>query len=154
MSSINKNEIIALRSNSIEMANELESKINTLQGQLLALKERIKVYDELISGSPPMILGAGENAQPVLEKQRGQRSTKSEMNRRREVVRELLSEKGPMQPRELLSMVQEELGSHFEAHHLRAVLRKYTDIFTPHPDFHGLWMTIAPAPLTAVHSVD
>ena len=112
----------------MEMARELEARITTLQTQLLALNERIKVYDELISGSPPMMLSIGDEPPRSIEKKRGQRSTKSEMNHRREVVRELLNKNGPMQPRELLLLAQREIGESFEAHHLRAVLRKYKDI--------------------------
>jgi len=76
------------------------------------------------------------------------------MNNRREVVRDLLNQNGPMQPRELLSLAQRELGESFEAHHLRAVLRKYTDIFAPSPQQHGLWMTVSPVSLAAVQSPD
>ena len=151
MSSINKNEIRLLLANSVDLAQDLEAQIATLQSQLLALRERIKVYDELISGTTPVL--PPRSFTKIVDTRRGQRSTKTEM-----ITEENLSAlcwtKCPMQPRELLVLAQRELGESFEAHHLRAVLRKYKDIFAPSPEQHGLWMTLAPVSLAAVQSKD
>ena len=138
MSGINLDEIRNLQQMATEKHRALQQQIQNLQHDLLAVEERIKVYDELLHHDEQKV------AQQVLpedtnERKRAPRSTKAEMTKRRQVVGKLLSQYGEMQPKELLPLVSEKLGYDMEAHHLRAVLRRFTDTFASSVHRHGYW---------------
>ena len=141
MSDINIREIRNLREESAKKVVEITDKIQSLEAQLVAFKERVKVYDELLNGVIPTLDEATESKveTPLSSKKRAPRSTKLEMDRRRKVIGKILFKQGDMQPKDLLSMVSEELDYTLESHHLRAVLRRFTDVFMPCVDRHGYW---------------
>ena len=72
------------------------------------------------------------------KKKRAARATKAEMSHRKKVVALILKDKGDLTPKDLNPMVDEALGKPLEAHHLRAVLRRFDDIFETKKE-HGLW---------------
>lgn len=72
------------------------------------------------------------------KKKRAARATKAEMSQRKKVVALILKDKGDLTPKDLNPMVDEALGKPLEAHHLRAVLRRFDDIFETKKE-HGLW---------------
>ena len=141
MSDININEIRNLREFSAKKVVEITEQIQSLEAQLVAFKERVKVYDELLNGIVPALdkstISKVETS--LSSKKRAPRSTKIEMDRRRKIIGKILFKQGDMQPKDLLSMVSEELDYTLESHHLRAVLRRFTDVFMPCVDRHGYW---------------
>ena len=72
------------------------------------------------------------------KKKRAARATKAEMVLRKKVVAGVLKEKGDMTPKDLNPIVDTVLGKPLEPHHLRAVLRRFSDIFETKKE-HGLW---------------
>jgi len=142
MSGINLDEIRNLQQIATEKHHSLQLQIKTLQHELLALEERIKVYDELLHHDEKLA-DKVQTSEPENEKKRAPRSTKAEMTKRRQVVGELLYENGELQPKELLPLVSQKLGYEMEAHHLRAVLRRFTETFTSSLHRHGYWCLTA-----------
>jgi len=139
MADINFHEIRSLRDESARKVQEITEKIQELESQLVAFKERVKVYDELIGGVLPSLssIDGYDEGSSDIPKKRAPRSTKVEMTKRRKIIGEILFNKGEMQPKELLPLVEAKLDYSLEAHHLRAVLRRFTDIFMPCADRHG-----------------
>ena len=72
------------------------------------------------------------------KKKRAARATKVEMSHRKKVVALILKDKGDLTPKDLNPMVDDSLGKPLESHHLRAVLRRFSDIFETKKE-HGLW---------------
>ena len=86
-------------------------------------------------------IGNGTTVQPVghnMKKKRAARATKAEMEHRKKVIVRILKQKGDMTPKDLNPIVDEALGKPLERHHLRAVLRRFTEIFEAKKD-HGFW---------------
>lgn len=141
MSDINIDEIRLLREQSAKKVVEIAAQIQQLEEKLVAFKERVKVYDELLNGTNLSIDRAivVDEGTTTEAKKRAPRSTKIEMDRRRKTIGQILFKQGDMQPKELLQEVSEKLGYTLESHHLRAVLRRFTDVFMPCTDRHGYW---------------
>ena len=72
------------------------------------------------------------------KKKRAARATKAEMSHRKKTVALILKDKGDLTPKDLNPMVDEALGKPLESHHLRAVLRRFSDIFETKKE-HGIW---------------
>ena len=72
------------------------------------------------------------------KKKRAARATKAEMSHRKKIVALILRDKGDLTPKDLNPLVDEALGKPLEPHHLRAVLRRFSDIFETKKE-HGLW---------------
>ena len=87
------------------------------------------VVEEIVEPLPP----------PVLELEVRQRTTASGMAERRKAVVAVFERHGDMTPRDLLPLVNDELGEELVAHQLRAVLRKFKTLFESRPDQHGIW---------------
>ena len=104
MSDINILEIRNLRDESAKKVVDITEKIQSLEAQLVAFKERVKVYDELLNGITPTLDDAIESKveAPLLSKKRAPRSTKLEMDRRRKVIGKILFKQGDMQPKDLV----------------------------------------------------
>ena len=58
MADINLHEIRSLREESSRKVQEITAKIQELESQLVAFKERVKVYDELLGVVVPSLSGA------------------------------------------------------------------------------------------------
>ena len=153
MADINISEILSLREQSAEKVAELTAQIQHLEEKLVAFKERVKVYDELLNGSNLSIDRATDEVveNSSTTKKRAPRSTKIEMERRRKTIGEILFKQGDMQPKELLQEVSEKLGYQLESHHLRSAARiaatvyllthQHHTCFLPSPDLahqHGV----------------
>ena len=127
------------RAEASKVAEEIRSQIQALEGRLIEQQARIGVYDELLASvsSAPVRTPSGLPSRPV-QKERGPRTTKAEMARRKKAVAAIFAEHGDLQPKVLLPFVQETLGYPLEAHHLRAVLRRFSGTFSQRAE-HGLW---------------
>ena len=121
------------------MAEEIRIQIQALEGRLIEQQARIGVYDELLASvsSTPARIPSGLPSRSV-QKERGPRTTKAEMARRKKAVSDIFAEHGDLQPKVLLPLVQKALGYPLEAHHLRAVLRRFSGTFSQRAE-HGLW---------------
>lgn len=136
---------------SIEQENEeiLKQEIQEKQEALLRCQGKILAFEELLKNSDDVfdsvsvegVAGVSENKSSGLKstkKERAPRTTKKEMERRREMVRKVFSVHGDLSAKELQPLVEELLGYEMEPHHLRAVLRKFSDDFIQRDD-HGIW---------------
>jgi len=128
-------------------AETLRAEIARLSEQLSVREARIAVLDEVLSRCavtpPPLPTPAPAVIDPVeptlLELEVRQRTTASGMAERRKTVVAIFEEHGDMTPRDLLPLVNAELGEELVAHQLRAVLRKFKDLFESRKDQHGIW---------------
>ena len=144
MSSFNPEHIKELRDLADKKSKELRVNIREMQTELIALEERVKVYDELLNDKTPLF-ESGELAEDATEikKMRAPRSTKAEMEKRKNALIELFKEEGFSQPKEIMRLLPKKLGYPLEQHHLRAVLRRFPEIFTQDSERHGYWGLIA-----------
>mgnify|MGYP005667209267 CR=1 FL=1 len=133
------------REEAFRESEEIRAQIQSLQERLIEKQARIGVYDELLGGtahsssvrSLPSRPKTPSSLRPV-KRERGPRTTKAEMVHRKQVVAGVFAEHGDLQPKHLLPLVQDALGHPLEAHHLRAVLRRYSEVFQQRAE-HGLW---------------
>lgn len=129
---------------SVQLREEIEQK----KEQVIALEERVKVYNEFLKGDVPADLSADTSAENSSEdshkKIRAPRSTKAEMQKRKTVLKKIFALHGFMQPKEILAEIPERLGYAIEQHHLRAVLKRFPEIFTQDPERHGFWGLLNP----------
>ena len=144
MSSFNPEHIKELRELADKKCKELRVNIREMQTELIALEERVKVYDELLNDKAPLFEST-ESTAVVTEskKMRAPRSTKAEMLKRKNALIELFKEEGFSQPKDIMRLLPKKLGYPLEQHHLRAVLRRFPEIFTQDPDRHGYWGLIS-----------
>ena len=146
-----------LESSSIKHLLDMErDKENVLQGEikekneeLLRCQGKILAYEELLKNSPVKD-GFGDSGDISVfkqnkpselkeeKKERAPRTTKKEMERRRQMVGRVFVENGDLSAKELQPLVETLLGYEMEPHHLRAVLRKFSNDFAQKND-HGIW---------------
>ena len=139
---------------------QLEKSLEEIKEKLSLCKGAILAYEHLLQGTPSngtrfdkedknnLSMGTFDNISNSSntkatntsqgKKKRAARATKAEMEHRKKVVVRILHKKGDMTPKDLNPIVDESLGKPLEAHHLRAVLRRFTDIFETKEE-HGLW---------------
>ena len=135
----------------IERSNEknLQVAIKDKQEELLRCQGKILAYEELLKNSNILdsseltegvgILGQNKSSELKEEKkERAPRTTKKEMERRRQMVGRVFVENGDLSAKELQPKVEQLLGYEMEPHHLRAVLRKFSNDFVQKND-HGIW---------------
>ena len=60
------------------------------------------------------------------------------MQRRRNVLVSIFKEYGSMKPSDLLPLVSEAVGTEVEPHQLRAILRRFDQVFEGKAE-HGMW---------------
>ena len=144
MSSFNPDHIRELRDLADKKCKELRVNIREMQTELIALEERVKVYDELLNDKAPLF-EATEATEVSTEskKIRAPRSTKAEMLKRKDALIALFKEEGFSQPKEIMRLLPKKLGYPLEQHHLRAVLRRFPEIFIQDPERHGYWGLIS-----------
>ena len=148
MSDINLEQIKNMRSQFRKEAESIRNQINTLQTQLIQCEERVQVYDELLKGqviSPEQLSVQGhsrfstdDDGLGPIKKSRTARTTKAEMQRRRNVLVSIFKEYGSMKPSDLLPLVSEAVGTEVEPHQLRAILRRFDEVFEGKAE-HGMW---------------
>ena len=139
---------------------KLEKELENIKEQLSLCKGAILAYEQLLSGTTSNDSNLDEEdiiinspapsedmpdsstrdtpSKPRGKKKRAARATKAEMEHRKKVVVRILKKRGDMTPKDLNPLVDEVLGKPLEAHHLRAVLRRFTKIFEAKEE-HGLW---------------
>ena len=140
MSSIDHNTILKKRDEAQKKCEELQQKIVEMQASVIALEERIKVYNEFLKGEMSGIEVSEDSSEEIdNKKSRAPRSTKAEMERRKIALQEIFTEKGYLQPKEILGYLPEKLGYVIEQHHLRAVLKRFPNLFVQDPERHGFW---------------
>jgi len=152
MSSYDPEKIRKLRDEAHQKSILLQEEIEEKKAQVIALEERVKVYNEFLKGELPATKGMDTTQNGTTEgssedsekKSRAPRSTKAEMAKRKDVLVGIFSLHGFMQPKEILALIPEKLGYALEQHHLRAVLRRFPEIFMQDPDRHGFWGLINP----------
>lgn len=147
MSFIDPEPVRVMRAQEEAEAETLRAEIARLSEQLSVREARIAVLDEVLSRcsvtpppqpSPSLIVPAPVELS-VLDLEVRQRTTASGMAERRKTVVAIFEKHGDMTPRDLLPMVNAELGEELVAHQLRAVLRKFKDLFESRKDQHGIW---------------
>lgn len=149
MSDINLEQIKNMRMQFRKEADSIRAQIKQLQTQLIQCEERVQVYDELLKGkvSTPEQLSVQLQGRPQEEapeesvsakKNRTSRTTKAEMQRRRNVLIAIFKENGNMKPSDLLPLASEAIGVEVEPHQLRAILRRFGKIFEGKEE-HGMW---------------
>jgi uncharacterized small protein (DUF1192 family) len=148
MSFIDPGPVRVMRAQEEAEAEKLRAEIARLSELLSVREARIAVLDEVLSRCkvevvrpppPPPQLEPELEVVSVLELESRQRTTASGMAERREAVVAMFKKHGDMTPRDLLPLVNDELGEELVAHQLRAVLRKFKDLFESRPDQHGIW---------------
>jgi hypothetical protein len=149
MSDINLKKIREMREKFHQEANSIKVQIQLLQTQLIQCKERVRVYEELLVGemtspgdmtvgTPDPFQNGHASKRSSLFVSRSTRTTKAEMTRRKNILVSILQEQGSMQPRDLLPLASEAIGTEVESHHLRAILRRFDEIFEAKEE-HGVW---------------
>lgn len=152
MSFIDPEPVRVMRAQEEVEAEKLRVEIARLSEQLAVREARIAVLDEVLSRcqvevTPLEPVVAEPEVQPelpVLELDVRQRTSASGMAERRDAVVAMFKAHGDMTPRELLPLVNVELGEELVSHQLRAVLRKYKRLFESRKDRHGIWGLIEP----------
>lgn len=155
MSNINFEQIKIMREQFRREADSLKQQIQQLQTQLIQCEERVQVYNELLKGevSTPEQLAvqvtqlADDNYSDGLsepKKSRTSRTTKAEMHRRRDILISIFQQNGSLKPSDLLPLVTEAIGVEVEPHQLRAILRRFANIFEGKAE-HGVWGLTAEA---------
>lgn len=141
MSTINHNKILKKRDAAQLKCVELRQKIKEMEEQVIALEERVKVYNEFLKGDMGDVDVSSEESSEEVEvkKTRAPRSTKAEMERRKQALIEIFTEHGYLQPKDLHSFMADKMGYVLEQHHLRAVLKRFPDTFVQDPKRHGYW---------------
>ena len=121
---------------------EKQEELLRCQGKILAYEELLKnTTGELSSGLMGGFSSGLDNKSFGLNekrKDRAPRTTKREMERRRQMVARVFTLQGDLSAKELQPLVEDLLGYEMEPHHLRAVLRKFSDDFIQRDD-HGIW---------------
>ena len=144
MSSFNPDHIRELRDLADKKCKELRVNIREMQTELIALEERVKVYDELLNDKAPLFeVTETTEVSTESKKIRAPRSTKAEMLKRKDALIALFKEEGFSQPKEIMRLLPKKLGYPLEQHHLRAVLRRFPEIFIQDPERHGYWGLIS-----------
>ena len=149
MSEIGSNNIQSLLDNERNNEEILKREIQTKQEELLRCQGKILAFEELLKNSQESEIldetggfdGSQNNKPNELKSQkkdRAPRTTKKEMARRRQMVGQIFAVQGDLSAKELQPQVEELLGYEMEPHHLRAVLRKFSDDFIQRDD-HGIW---------------
>ena len=157
---IDPGPVRAMRAQEEAEAQKLRAQIAQLQEQLAVREARIAVLDEVLTRCkvaleavlPPQAAAALAEAQvqtsaaaaaavsvPAPPPPEPRRATASSMEERRAAVEAIFRRHGDMTPRDLLPLVNDELGEELLPHQLRAVLRKYTRLFEGRADQHGIW---------------
>ena len=162
MSDINLEQIKNMRAQFRKEAESIRSQINVLQTQLIQCEERVQVYDELLKGQVPSpeqltMQGQGrfhtdDDGLMATKKSRTARTTKAEMQRRRNVLVSIFKEHGSMKPSDLLPLVSEAVGTEVEPHQLRAILRRFDQVFEGKAE-HGMWGLTAEGAQSVVDEV-
>jgi hypothetical protein len=146
MSSYDPEQIRKLRDEAQSKSVELQEEIEKKKEQVIALEERVKVYNEFLKGDLPT--GAEhvveQSSEDSEKKNRAPRSTKAEMAKRKDILIHIFSTHGFMQPKEILTEIPAQLGYELEQHHLRAVLKRFPEVFTQDPERHGYWGLLNP----------
>ena len=99
MSSYDPEKIRKLRDEAHQKSTALREEIEEKKAQVIALEERVKVYNEFLKGELPSISGSEISASGITEpssedsekKSRAPRSTKAEMAKRKDVLVEIFS---------------------------------------------------------------
>ena len=148
MSSYDLKTIRMLRDEAQKKSDELRHEIEKRKEQIIALEERVKVYNEFLKGDFPTGLSIDSDIEMSSgsdpKKSRAPRSTKAEMQKRKAVLEQIFSIHGYMQPKEILAELPEHLGYAIEQHHLRAVLKRFPEAFAQDPERHGFWGLLNP----------
>ena len=118
MSSYDPEKIRKLRDEAQQKSTALQEEIEEKKAQVIALEERVKVYNEFLKGELPSTMSPESPTSRMSEassedsekKSRAPRSTKAEMAKRKDVLVEIFSLQGFMQPKEILALVPEKLG--------------------------------------------
>ena len=148
MSEIEKEQIRIRRDTDAAEAVRLREEIKQLQEKLLICEARVNVYNELLESDNQYtgtIASIHNGVEVETPRKRAARTTKAEMLRRKKLVALIFLKEGDMTPKDLLPLVQEELDLEMEAHHLRAILRRFEDTFVKRPEKHGIWGLTAAA---------
>ena len=144
MSNYDSESIRKLRDEAQKKSIELQAEIEEKKAQFIALQERVKVYNEflkgdLVVGSESSVSSVEASSEDSDKKNRAPRSTKAEMSKRKDVLVKIFSVHGFMQPKDILAELPAQLGYEIEQHHLRAVLKRYPELFMQDPERHGYW---------------
>jgi hypothetical protein len=118
----------------------LEVQLAAVQATLLRQQGAVQMLERITAES---IVGSGfiqssSGNSSVQNNSRAKRSTKQDMESRRNVVIQVLQEKGPSTAKEMLQHVNAQLGDNLKIHHLRNVLQKFDSSFD-RGDEHGVW---------------
>ena len=149
MSDVGNSNIQNLLDNERSNEERLQKEIQEMQEELLRCQGKILAFEELLKNSSSVYndgknesLDAGTDNKPneikEEKKERAPRTTKKEMERRRQMVGQIFASNGDLSAKELQPLVEALLGYEMEPHHLRAVLRKFSDDFIQKND-HGIW---------------
>jgi hypothetical protein len=146
MSSYDPKEIRKLRDEAQSKSAELQEEIANKRALIIALDERVKVYNEFLKGelSARSERGMEHSSEDSEKKYRAPRSTKAEMAKRKDILIHIFATHGFMQPKEILAEIPSQLGYELEQHHLRAVLKRFPEVFTQDPERHGYWGLLHP----------
>lgn len=118
----------------------LEVQLATVQATLLRQQGAVQMLEKITantignSGGSQLLSGGSS----VQNNSRAKRSTKQDMESRRNVVIQVLHENGPSTAKEMLQHVNALLGDNLKIHHLRNVLQKFDSSFD-RGDEHGVW---------------
>lgn len=113
-------------------AVKLRGQIKRLRKQLSSHQQRIAILDDVLQCCQPADDRQGGSGSP-------RRASSSTMVGRCRAVITVLDIHGDMTPRKLLPLVCDEFGEALLPHQLRAVLRKYTNVFERREGRHGMW---------------
>ena len=149
MSELNMLDIQKLLEKERYQLEQIKNEIQEKQEELLRCQGKILAYQELLknshgdlsfglSGGLSDVFGNKSIGLKEKRKNRAPRTTKREMERRRQMVARVFTLQGDLSAKELQPLVEDLLGYEMEAHHLRAVLRKFSDDFIQRDD-HGIW---------------
>jgi len=113
-------------------AAKIKGQIKRLRKQLSNRQERIAILDD--------VLQCCHQADPrTLTVMSSNRASSATMVARCRAVISVLDTHGDMSPRDLLPKVGDELEAPLLPHQLRAVLRKYSNVFERRVGRHGVW---------------
>ena len=123
-----------------EQVRILETQLEIVRTTLLRQQGAVQMLEKITANT----IGIGSGVQlsrgsvAVEDSNRAKRSTKQDMELRRNVVIQVLQENGPSTAKEMLPYVNAQLGDNLKIHHLRNVLQKFTSSFEK-GDEHGIW---------------
>ena len=118
----------------------LEVQLATVQATLLRQQGAVQMLEKITANSIGGIgtIQSSMAGVSVQNTSRAKRSTKQDMESRRNVVIQVLQENGPSTAKEMLQHVNTQLGEDLKIHHLRNVLQKFDSSFD-RGDEHGVW---------------